>query len=416
MNAPEIPFRSGPWKYKLLLSLAIAMFALGLYWYLYIRLPCLAEFRAGGIRMTLVKVVEGPLHMQVSDPLPRWVRTQIPSISRIIPMRLPVDISSDEVGPRESNWFVFHMDVAPNTFPPMANQLFKGIEFEADGHVCPGTDLWGTGEFIVYRSDSVPRRSRKLTVRLEELNGKLIEFTIDNPFFREHFPEWTPGPMPAQATRGPFTVELTDFECRTGQGVFPLVKCECSDPSLQPCFVHATLEDATGNRGPFISPNEKAWKVVANLSVPVTAKSPLNERIPIAKITIPPANTVVLWNPTDNQGVVNLPIRAVAGPGDYQLVKGKWQVGIAKDADARVQGPALLCDFGAMRVAGVLQIKSLQGDSRSLGKAIKSTQFESRTTYDLRNYSPGDQVEIELNRSSTERFEFIVAPPEKTRH
>jgi hypothetical protein len=45
----------------------------------------------------------------------------------------------------------------------------------------------------------------------------------------------------------------------------------------------------------------------------------------------------------------------------------------------------------------------------------KSSLFEARSWFDLREFSPGDELEVELIRSKPERFEFLVSPPEKVR-
>jgi hypothetical protein len=361
MSVPEARSRSGRRKYLLLLGLLIPVIVLGGYWYFYIRLPCLAEFRAGGMRMTLVKIVEGRLIHRWTDPVPNWVRKNVPAVNRVFPLRVTGDFDSADWAhyPLESHWFVFRLECSPNYMPPLANMLFQKMELESDGHIYPGKESLLMGEFYAYHSEAVPRRSRKLNIRLTELNGNLIKISVDNPFYKEQFPEWTPGPFPAKETRGPFTVELNDFAYGQDGGVHPLVTCQCSDPSLEPCSVDVTIEDATGNRGPFVSPYEKTWNVVATLNVSKTAQSPLNQRFPIGNITVPAANTVVPWTKSAKAGEVSLPIRAIVGPGTYELVRGTWQVAVGKDPNSQVKGPAILMDYVALPFHETLCVTSL---------------------------------------------------------
>ncbi len=333
---PQPQPRLRPKRRLILLGIVAPAVVMGLVWYFYIRSPVLAEFHVGGFQIQLVKVHEGRLRYHEVDAVPRWVRKNVSWVNRVIPARFPIDFDSVETTPENKGvWFVFRVIMPPNTLPPVASALIREIEFDDGEHIHKGVTCHHQWQTLIYRADSVPRRNRQLLIRVIDLKGNPIEITIDNPFYREQFPKWTPGPMPAKITRGPFTVELIDIVQMQGGSFYPTTSCSCSDPRLNPCEVTTTLEDATGNRGPWLLPTEAAWKVVVDLHIPVAAPSPLNQRIPVGKIQMPPKNTVVPWDRRVQDGEFNLHIRAIAGAGTYELLNGRWKVATAKKTMAR---------------------------------------------------------------------------------
>ena len=327
-------------------------------------------------------------------------------------------------------WLVFSVESA--TWPMIPPSLrFDRIEIESAGHVHRGSPLMSFGQILAFRTDSIPRRDPQLKMQLFPTQGNPVSMTVDNPFYRTEFPEWTPGPMPARATRGPFSVELTDIVIANEGGNYPVVNCTCTDPTLEPCHVFANLEDATGNRGPFVSPTESVWKVVAQLGVPVTATSPLNKRFPLGKIQIPPANTLVIWPKSVQDEDLVFQSQAIAGPGTYEMDHGKWKVVNAPksgNSNGRVRGPAILCDYSRHNYlpgnSETILVQSRNGvrsascssyRSRMLSRSKLSTDVTAFSTLDLSEFSPGDEIELAIIRSRTEQFEFLVAPPDKSK-
>lgn len=417
MSVPEPQPRPRSKKRLILLWIVAPAITIGLVWYFYIRSPVLAEFKVGGFQIQLVKVHKGRLRYHESDPVPRWVRKYAPWVNRVVPPRFPIDFDSAESTHQDGGiWFVFRIEMPPNTLPPVASALIREMEFDEGEHIHKCSSCHHHWQVFIYQADSVPRRTRKLPIRLIEPNGNPIEISIDNPFYREQFTEWTPGPMPAKIIRGPFTVELNDIVQEQGGGFRPITNCSCSDPRLNPCSVTATLEDATGNRGPWISPYEPAWKVVADLRVPIAAPSPLNQRFPVGKIQVPPATTVVPCNLSVKYGKLNLHIRAIVGAGTYELVNGRWKVAVGKKSNGHVSGPAILCDYFTYPHDMTITAHSPKGDQTLLSYSSKSSEFESRSALGLNGYAVGDELEIELTRSKAVRFEFNVAPPKHVNH
>lgn len=427
MTDPEpLPVRPRR-KRNVLVAVTVACVAICLTGYYFLREPCLARLEVGNQQLRLVKIVEGRLQHRDHDLIPSWVRSNIPVVNRWVAFRFPTDIDSKEQWHTDQGvWFVFEVDQSPGT--PLCSFIgYNELEIESGGSLYKGQSWggWvGHGQVLVYRADSVPRRDRTLRIQLKSSTGEPLAMTVDNPLYREEFPEWTAGPMPFQASRGPFTVELTDIVRGTDGGAYPIVKVTCRDPTLEPCQVFANLEDATGNRGPFVSPFETTWKVVASVHIPVTAQSPLNRRFPLGKVQVPPANTVVPWPITFEDGDVNLQIRHIVGPGHYEQINGQWIVVDPTQPRkalslGRVVGPAVLCDYfhGIVQVkivvksSGEVRVASMTGESRSLTSGTKKTE-EGRSIIELHDDSPGDEIELELIRSRPEVFEFLVTPPE----
>lgn len=420
--------RRSRWRKWVVLSLGTLVLLLGLLWYFVMRQSSLGVVQVPGGEVRLVRAVEGRLLYRESDPIPMWARGYIPGVNRLAKPRFPVSIDSHEMSPGDRGpWLVFSIESAAwPMIPP--SLFFDRIEIESAGYVHHGTPTMSSGQVAVFHTISIPRRDPHLKMQLFPQAGNPISMTVDNPFYRTDFPVWIPGPMPARATRGPFTVELTHLYIAEDGGAYPVLNCTCTDPTLEPCQVYATLEDPTGNRGPFVSPWESAWKVIVHLSVPNTAASPLNQRFPLGKIQLPPADTVVAWPKSVKEGDLVFQTRAIVGPGTYEQIDGKWQVvtgPTAGNAMGRVQGPAILCDFFRHgRFNSTVQVKSRNGVLAALpsgfrsqmpSKSRLSTVVVEHSSLALHDFSPGDEIELELTRSRSEQFEFMIAPPEKSR-
>ncbi|QDT53302.1 hypothetical protein Pan44_13180 [Caulifigura coniformis] len=386
------------------------------------REPFLAEvpIQESARRVRLLRLGEGPLRYAAKDPRPEFVRRISPTFVRRIPRDREVDVGGMmPVGIFDR----FRMDEVP-----AAHLLLRAVDSNGD-YVVDSTlgrkqieliDSKGFS-FLSNKVDSgrrrgglelerwtcVPRRDEELRIGLFDRNPGVapIEMTIRNPFFKTDTPVWMGSPLPqSQYMEGTkVTLEGLSF------GVLGLqARVRAEGLAWKSSDVSNWFEDATGNRGLWLSPDEPAWKVHVRIRPFTSASVQEGAMVQLPPIEQPKGEEPVRLNQTISIGgteiqlvEVSLP-KSVAQEGQQS---SRPSGHLVFKAHARFKhGPysVFFRRVGDRRLDSAIHIQTGDRQNRESHIVASVTRPE--------NNAP---VMVELGVVADRELTFLVTPPEE---
>ncbi len=396
-----------------------------------------ATFPDGVHRLRLLRAEMGPLKYHWKNP---WNGPVTKHLREILPR-----------GPRKGPWgdiLLRFPDEAPTlvfgTVDQQGRFLENGlghldIQFIDSDRFAFSDHSWrgGSNVFGVLPT-AFPRRDQDLKIRIrhEKTPASPFEMVIPNPFYQENIKEWTPRPFWEPQTQGPLTVRLTGLSVDphgSTMNSFAInrlivdVNTSSPLPEWEDAIVSSSIEDATGNRGTWLSPFEPAWKVVALVYRNPNAKHPPEMVTDLGTIKIPPPGELQMLDKSVTVNGYKLKLRCICGGGAFTRVNEKFSghaladnspsgtlsnssdVGGVSRFNITCGGPFLWVDHDAFPASNDQRLIFRKDSVEQLHLGPWKSKDEI-ISLDLK---PGQtEVTLELIDSRPERFEFIIAPPE----
>ncbi len=182
-------------------------------------------------------------------------------------------------------------------FDGWTTPLFQGEFRDSSGFRYFNDKYRLSRNMFTLETNCLPRRDRQLQIKVVETRtgATLGNMKIENPFFRSSIAEWMPRTDDSIQERSELKVQFM------GLSVKPAARAHTSKSEWYPIppeigidrrvssnadewvghHDNAWLEDATGNRGLWISPNEPVWKAVIEVSRRSQAPHPTEMTTPI---------------------------------------------------------------------------------------------------------------------------------------
>ncbi|HLK58836.1 MAG TPA: hypothetical protein VKU00_19845, partial [Chthonomonadaceae bacterium] len=197
-----------------------------------------------------------------------------------------------------------------------------------------------------YMFSSFPRRSKSVTLRINDFTGNpLTELVVPNPA-PTLYPLWTPEPLPDTKQAGDLAITLTALRCGkngfgSGPNNYALVpefrfalhgklteEWEISD------WNNASVEDVTGNISKTdtceLCPYEPAWKFTTSFFRKNTAAFAPAETWTIKDVPMPGPGQLNTISRQTTQNGVTLEVKSIAGAGIYSYVNKENGTFLAK--------------------------------------------------------------------------------------
>jgi len=238
------------------------------------REPFLAEVPLGdGVhRLRLLHLGPEPVNYAWRDPRPRAIQLITPTFVRRI--RRPAEVMLDGRAPFRL-WFAqagFEAPAGSLLLRPVdcrgeyvnhINLHHKRIELvDSRGFTfLPGLmdHSYRHPGMLAAERTCLPRRDEMLTIRIadQDTAGEPLELTVKNPFYRTDIPDWQGSQIPQTLVFDDTTISLKSLEVQSGH-LIGTVHVDGRNWRAVPFSLW--FEDATGNCGLWLSPDEPAWK------------------------------------------------------------------------------------------------------------------------------------------------------------
>lgn len=385
----------------------------------------------------LLKADAGPLQYHQTTP---WANPPLSILRRMMPHRIkaPPHHIKFQV-PNESPVFVFSLVDSEGRYPSKITHRTHLVEFvESTGFVHSASYMIGQSNVVALVADSIPRRDSQLHMRIKELFGydlrsHPIEFRLPNPFHHTQVSEWSPDPVGKTVTQDELTVTLKGISVNPRPPTINSVpqysllaqfdikseKLEWDDAQIDYVF-----QDATGNRGRWLSPFEPTWKVVATVRRHPEAPHPDTMITDLGRITIPPPGEIQTLNKTVNVDGFQLRLVCVCGGGTVIRNNDKITVSPPVGSSTGISGggsfdgknrkrkitcnrPFLLYESDSIPAGRNLFLR--QNSFRVLRLGAQNTDNSCVELF----VAPGEsEYSLELVDSRSMKFEFTVSPPE----
>jgi hypothetical protein len=306
----------------------------------------------------------------------------------------------------------------------------------------PGSSSWGGNAILGFKLESFPRREKTFRLRIPDQSGAHVaEFVINNPFPSTNYPTWTPEALPITKTNGDVQVTLSGLKVVTnwwGKYCNADYKVESSDSSWTTReSTYQWFTDATGNKGPYLSPKESALKFHMQFYRPNGAEFPTNLIWTLPQLSVP--NAVCLTNLHASNTVDGIPIWVpifcgggvlAVSNGVYYSVRGPVSQAVTVGTSWSSDGSNTVETFGCVHPFAVVETGNLpqstvitvrfrnseghllssQNKTGSFGVPVNPEGRTQRQCLELMDTNV-DTVSLEIVVNRPKEFEFIVKPP-----
>jgi len=221
---------------------------------------------------------------------------------RVLPARfqslVPAAVNYSSVSPGDS--ITVYFQIRGNTNSAALHPMRAAAAVDDSGFRYPTQRRWLTlgnrpGKQIHgIILEAFPRRQRRFSLCFVDPSGQtLATLRVPNPINR-HFPEWTPDRLPITRTKGRTALTLTKLTEETFSPDERWIRPEWQMKSAEPAWQNALptpaqFVDVTGNRGPFLSLSEHAWKLKVSVVRERREDFGPDERFRLEKLLVPEA-------------------------------------------------------------------------------------------------------------------------------
>ena len=275
------------------------------------------------------------------------------------------------------------------------------------------SDLTREGGATLMETTWIPRRDKELTFQFKFIDadiakqGKVYDFQLPNPFYREDIPVWQADPPAEKKTVGGRTFML--LEVGNAYRYSPYFLEQATPNSMVSSESLLTFEDPSGNRGRPPSPFEPVWKLKADFFPLLQNIAP--EAIRDGReMDVPLVSNTVLLNDTVKVRGATLKIIAICGGGSVS------------DLGSLSSEHRLRSMYADNEPFVVVQAENIQpGEGIAIRSRYPDEVCGQTMTY-LDNGKPvavsiakprhrPPKITLEIAESSTQRFEFLMEPP-----
>ncbi len=284
----------------------------------------------GGWRTRFVTADMGQIKYTSDSTAKAFIRSYVPrQVQSILRMKEAFQVTHSR-GDKSQLLVLFQEWCPQNHAPFPENQYRHSMEFiESSGFVFRypysgryslSTQSHGLGVISDY--SAFPRRDPQLHFRVlnEDFSQVLLDHTIPNPGYQPSFPEWSPQALPITQTVGPVTMTLTEIKVHQDTShLESRLTPQSTDPTWENPRWYTFYSDATGNRGPWLSPHEPAWKVTVQAHRRLDVEFLPEETWKLASLSAPvPVSSVALQDVRTVNGV-EIKLLRLFGPGEYRI-------------------------------------------------------------------------------------------------
>ena len=333
----------------------------------------------------------------------------------------------------------------PNFWGKIETVDSKGVVFTEN----PGAMSTGMNDLLEFTLRKFPRRDESFLVRMYDSQGPLrAQFVVRNPITPREFPIWKPERLPQTKTNGAVRLTLKRLRARTDyQGLYcdAKFKIEAPDAGLRSgAKTSYWFTDATGNKGGFLSTNEPAWRMHAELFRPDASEFPSNLVWRLPMVSVPAALSCTNLNVSNTIDGLKIWVPAICGPGTMTIsnftnvsvaapvyANSGWSM---SESTARDGGKIRIDKHASDKVFAVVETVAVDDESElvlrfidAAGKELKSEfrggwtgttdskrgTIRRRTVELLDTNAETAALEIKLNRPWD--FDFVIDPKEVKR-
>jgi len=375
-------------------------------------------------------------------------------VRRVLPARfqslVPPTVTYSSVGPADS--ITVYFQIRRNSKSTALNPMRAAAAVDDSGFRFPTQRRWltlGTWPGKQVHGiilEAFPRRQRRFTLCFVDPNSQtLATLRVPNPIYRR-FPQWTPDRLPITRTNGRMTLTLTKLTEESfsldERWIRPEWQMETAEPAWQRTLpTPAQFVDVTGNRGPFLSPREHAWKMKVLVARERREDFGPDERFRLERLLVPEAAVFEPLDFTTNVLGINFTVFGLGRSGrlviSNQLTRTmlplnpKETLGWSSVLDAHNAGgtngwecwasarPFIVLEASGVKTNDEITLWLSDSDGREI-KLDDSKGFYGRSgppgrRLYARSFSvlPGTQwisLEIVVNRNL--EFEFLIDPAE----
>jgi hypothetical protein len=283
-----------------------------------------------------------------------------------------------------------------------------------------------------------PRRQGSFALIFHAPDDKeLGRLRVKNPL-PGPFPDWQPEPMPITRTNGPVALTLQGLR-EQGEARYRWIRADFDLKSANPLWEKArvkywTFQDATGNQGQRLSPQEPAWKTLATVNRQRPQDFRPDEICVVPRLAVPGPGEFTALGVQTNLGAIEVRVQAFAGPGTLHLTNRFWlgmstnqprpnQGGWSSTSDSTtsVESFGSADPFFVVQVTGLGNLDEvsfrLTGDNGWSDFQQDAPDYQSDATshryrVKVKPPAPVENVGLEVFVNRGLAFEFVVNPAE----
>jgi len=390
--------------------------------------PFLAEVpMSDGIhRLRLLKIVEGPMVYDWKDPTPPLLR-MLPLPSKLRPPHVPfAKIKTDGVlrgfgmtGEQvPAINFLFRVVDSKGEYAAYPLGLPELTLIESTGHRFEKLfgqfdhDVWGC---VNFQRGVVPRRDRmlKMEVQFKNSGKQSLVFEVENPFYAPPAQEWVPEPLPATKQFGGVDVTLLWPGSASLGGHMVNVDLRTKNHAMRPEYSSYWIEDATGNRGPGLSPFEPAWKLHGKLSPQSIEAIPPDRIWTVDDVAVPPYGIETPLNLEHEIDGVKLRLGTIIGGAPGSGEKNNKTDGPLKTDGSGVREDAPRFDVTANSSHSKFEVVvrvSYNGEVIMRSSGGGRTPFTREIKSVFKKLPADSKVKIDIGVARPIDMEFLVSP------